>query len=385
MNKIKSIEIAKGISVLFIIFLNSINYWLNITEELQYIFAYIAIFCDIFGPILFVFTYSFETIFILQKMMGSPPEKEYRNSVISRGLIFIGLGFMYNLLIFFFSGFTIGIWGWNIIVYVGFAQIITYFSFKLIRWARLAIGILILLITGILRELLYFSKINNIFLEVLYFFIVSPDPSFSLLPYASLCFFASIFSELIYQAKTLDNKKAIRLSIKSTLKYGIIFLIAGFAVSLIDFYPLIDATVYNPLNYPFIDNNPILRNKSLLYIPFMPEFLLRGTVAHILFTVGLIIIIIGIIFYMNEISANNRRIFNIFRLYGKYSITIIFLQYVFLPLFLFQVNVILFFPILILFITLLGYLVYLWNKYANGRGSLEWIIEKSITSRSESN
>ncbi|MFW9929448.1 MAG: hypothetical protein ACFFD1_08665, partial [Candidatus Thorarchaeota archaeon] len=208
--------------------------------------------------------------------------------------------------------------------------------------------------------------------------------SFSLLPYASLCFFASIFSELIYQAKTLENKKAIRLSIKSTLKYGIIFLIAGFAVSLIDLYPLIDATVYNPLNYPFIDNNSILRNKSLLYIPFMPEFLLRGTVAHILFTVGLIIILIGIIFYMNEISVNNRRIFNIFRLFGKYSITIIFLQYIFIPLFLFQVNVILFFPIFILFITLLGYLVYLWNTYADGKGSLEWIIEKSITSRSES-
>ncbi|MFW9929348.1 MAG: hypothetical protein ACFFD1_08155, partial [Candidatus Thorarchaeota archaeon] len=68
MNKIKSIDIAKGISIFFIIFLNSINYWLNITEELKYIFAYIAIFCDIFGPILFVFTYSFETIFILQKM-----------------------------------------------------------------------------------------------------------------------------------------------------------------------------------------------------------------------------------------------------------------------------------------------------------------------------
>lgn len=380
MNKIKSIDIARGISVFFIIFLNSINYWLNIPEESKYIFAYIAIFCDIFGPILFVFTYSFETIFILQKMMGSPPEREYRNTVIIRGLVFIWLGFMYNLLIFLVSGFTIGIWGWNIIVYIGFAQIITYFSFKLIRWARLAIGLLILLITGILRELLYFSKINNIFLEVLYFFIVSPDPSFSLLPYASLCFFASIFSELIYQAKTLDNKKAIKLSIKSTLKYGIIFLIAGFAVSLIDLYPLIDATVYNPLSYPFLDNNPILPNKSLLYIPFMPEFLLRGTVAHILFTVGLIIIIIGSIFYINEISAINRKSFKVFRLYGKYSVTIIFLQYLFVPLFLFQLDVIIFFPILILFIILLGYLVYLWKKYANGKGSLEWIIEKSIPS-----
>ena len=112
----------------------------------------------------------------------------------------------------------------------------------------------------------------------------------------------------------------------------------------------------------------------------MPEFLLRGTVAHILFTVGLIIIIIGSIFYINEISAINRKSFKVFRLYGKYSVTIIFLQYLFVPLFLFQLDVIIFFPILILFIILLGYLVYLWKKYANGKGSLEWIIEKSIPS-----
>ena len=165
MNKIKSIDINKGISVLFIIFLNSVNYWLIVNEEFKYIIAYIAILSEIFGSMLFIFTYSFETIFTLQKMIGSPPERTYRNQIFKRGFLFIFLGLIYNLIINLFNEFTLGIWGWNIILFIGFAQIIVYFSFKLIRWARLVIGLSILIFTPLLREYLYFNRSSNIFFE----------------------------------------------------------------------------------------------------------------------------------------------------------------------------------------------------------------------------
>ncbi|TFG16312.1 MAG: hypothetical protein EU531_06795 [Promethearchaeota archaeon] len=330
---------------------------------------------------LFVFSYSFETIFILQKMMGSPPERIHRNQVIKRGLFFILLGFLYNWIIYLVSGFTSGGWGWNIILFLGFAQIIIYFSFKLIRWARVVIGLSILLFTPILRELLFFSKSNNIFLNLIYFFIVSPDPSLCLLPYASLCFFASIFSELIYQAKVLENKKAIKISIKSTLRHGFAFLLAGIALSLTDFNPLITSDFYNPLKYPFIDAHPILQNQEFQYIPYMPEILLSGTVAYILFTVGLLIVTIGLLFFISEVRVRESKIFNGLRFYGRYSITIIFIQYIFLPLFVYQLNILLFVLISILYIIILGYLIYLWNKYANDKGTIEWIIEKSTIRR----
>jgi len=232
MNKIYSINIAKGISIIFIIFINSINYWLNISDELKYIFGYIVIFSEIFGSMLFIFSYSFETIFTLEKMMGSPPERKRRNEVLKSGILFIWLGLMYNLILNLFNEFSIGIWGWNLILYIGFAKIIIYFTFKLIRWARLVVGLGILFATEFLRELLYINRSINIVFEILYFFIVTPYPKFALLPYASLCIFASTFSELIYQAKILESKKAIMNSIKSTIRYGLIFIILGFLLSL---------------------------------------------------------------------------------------------------------------------------------------------------------
>jgi hypothetical protein len=376
MKKIKSIDITKGISVLFIVFLNSVNYWLIANEELKYFIAYIAIFSEIFGSMLFIFTYSFETIFALQKMMGSPPERIFRNQIMKRGFFLILLGLIYNLIVNLFNEFTLLIWGWNIILFIGFAQIIVYFSFKLIRWARLVLGISILFFTPVLRELLYFNKGINLFSEVLYFVIVSPDTSFCLLPYASLCFFASIFSELIYQAKVLENKRAFTISIKSTLRYGIIFIIAGFALSLIDFNPLIAPTFYNALNYPFVDGNPILRYYSFQYIPYMPEILLEGTSAYLLLVVGVLTTALGFAFYFSEISKKRSRICDGIRFYGDNSLTLIFIQYIFLPLFIIRINIFVFFPLYLLFISLLGYLLYVWKRYNNNKYSIEWIIEK---------
>ncbi len=381
MNKIKSIDITKGISVLFIIFLNSVNYWLILNEELKYIIAYIAILSEIFGSMLFIFTYSFETIFILQKMIGSPPERTYRNQIFKRGFLFILLGLLYNLIVSLFNEFTLRIWGWNIILFIGFAQIIVYFSFKLIRWARLVIGLSILIFTPILREFLYFNKSNNILFEALYLVIISPDPSFCLLPYASFCFIASIFSELIYQAHALENKRALNLSFISTIRYGITFLIAGFALSLTDFNPLITPTFYDALKYPFIDGNPILRYYNFQYIPYMPEFLLEGTSAYILFIIGIFIITLGVAFYFSEISKKNSRVCYGIKFYGENSLTLIFMQYIFLPLFIIRIHIFVFFPLYLLFITLLSYLIYIWKKYINSKYTIEWIIEKATVKK----
>ena len=376
MNEIKSINITKGISILSILFLNTLNYWLIIEGELKYIIAYMVIFSEIFGSMLFIFTYSFETIFILQKIMGSPPEKKYRNIVLKRGLVFIILGLLYNIIISLLNNPNPLIWGWNFILLLGFSQIIIYYSFKLIRWARLVVGLAIILFTPFLRELLYLNRGYNVIIEVFYYLLVSPDPSFSILPYASLCFFASIFSELIYQAKVLENKKAIKISIKSTLRYGLTFIIAAFALSIVDLNLIITSSFFNPLKYPFLEGRPILRSFSFQFIPYMPEILLRGTSSYLLFITGILIIILGGNFYLSEISLNKYRIYNGIRIFGENSITLIFIQFIFLPLFFIRVDILVFFPLFLLYFTLLGYFMYIWKNYANYKFNFEWFIEK---------
>jgi hypothetical protein len=331
---------------------------------------------------LFIFSYSFETIFTLEKMMGSPPERKRRNEVLKSGILFIWLGLMYNLILNLFNEFSIGIWGWNLILYIGFAKIIIYFTFKLIRWARLVVGLGILFATEFLRELLYINRSINIVFEILYFFIVTPYPKFALLPYASLCIFASTFSELIYQAKILESKKAIMNSIKSTIRYGLIFIILGFLLSLIDLDPFVTSETVSSLKYPFIDNLPILGDFDFQYIPYMPEFLLRGTPSYIFFVLGSMILLLGLILYWNEgltgFTQKLNRVFKGLGCFGKFSLTLIFIQYVFLPLFVFKVNLFIYIPLFVLSMIIFAYIIYIWNKYANGKMSIEWIIKRVI-------
>jgi hypothetical protein len=160
------------------------------------------------------------------------------------------------------------------------------------------------------------------------------------------------------------------------MRYGVTFILVGLGLTFIDLYPLITLEGYNPLKYPFIDNLPILRNFSFKFIPYMPKFLLKGTPAYLLFSIGLVIIILGIILYFNEVMMKKNKIINALVLYGKYSLTLLFMQYIFLPIFLIQVNIVLFVPITFFFISLLGYIVYVWNKYGNNKMTLEWIIRK---------
>ncbi|GAH87772.1 unnamed protein product, partial [marine sediment metagenome] len=121
-------------------------------------------------------------------------------------------------------GFPQNLWGWNILFFLGFSQIICYYSYKLVRWARLLIGLTILFLTLGIREVLYFGKDINPVIAVIYFFVVSPFPNYSLLPYAAISFFSTVFGELIYESITMDSDVANMRSTLSVIKYGWVLL-----------------------------------------------------------------------------------------------------------------------------------------------------------------
>ena len=308
--------------------------------------------------------------------MGRIPERTNRNLVLIQGFFMIALGIIFNLITNSSSQFPQNLWGWNILVFLGFSQFISYYIFKLVRWARFVIGLIIIFFTPGLRELLFIGKDLNPIIDIIYFVIISPSPNFSLLPYASIAIFSTVFGEFVYESIQLDSTTANLHSTNSIRKYGIVLLICGLLLPFVDIGFIITADNFDPLMYPFIDAVPILKAFPTTFISGIPAFLYVGTPSNIFVSMGVALLLIGRIYYRKDIIHKNRLKLSILSLFGKNSITLFFLQFIFLPLFYQILPMLMFVPFLIAYVAFLGFLLYLWQEHGNSIPSFDWMLNK---------
>ena len=308
--------------------------------------------------------------------MGTYHEKKNRNKILKQALFLILLGSLYNIILNPSLGFPINLWGWNILVFLGFSQIICYLAYKLVRWARLVIGLSIIFLTYGIRELLFIGKDTNVIIEVIHFIVVSPFPNYSLLPFASISFFSTVFGEFIFESVTLNSNKANLHSTESIIKYSLVLLICGLLLPFIDIGPIVGADNFNPSKYPFLEAVPILKAHNILYIPGLPLFLLKGTPSNLFFLMGLALLIIAIFYYYSDVLHKNGKILRILNIFGRHSITIFFVQFLFILILYQKTTLLLFFPFIILYIAILGVLFFLWQKNGKSILSLDWMMDK---------
>jgi len=370
-----SIQLSKGIAIICILFANTLNYWLDYSSELGYFFSILLTLLEIFGAFLLIFLLSFSVIFTLKKRMGSLPDRENRNKLFKQSLSLILLGIVYNLIFHYFENATLIFWGWNILIFIGFGQFICYYIFKLVRWARLAFGLTIILITPYIRELLFIWKESNIIVNILHSIFVSSTPMYPFLPFVSLWFFSTIFAELIYESTLLESDIANLNAIRSVIKYGLIFIILGFIYSATHLLPFVEPFSYNPNKYPFIDSLPILRGSNIYYIPGIPEAFIKGTIQNIFFITGISLLIIGFIFYLIDHKNKQGITSKILITFGKIAITLVLFQWLFLPIFNQSLNYDIFIVISLTYLIAIGFIIYLWEKYIKTKFSLEWLIK----------
>ncbi len=308
--------------------------------------------------------------------MGRIPERTNRNIVLIQGFFLISLGIVFNLITNSSSHFPQNLWGWNILVLLGFSQLISYYIFKLVRWARFAIGLSIIIFTPGIREALFIGKDLNPIINIIYFIVVSPIPTFSLLPYASIAVFSTVFGEFIYESITLNSDTANLHSTNSILKYGMFLLICGLLLPFINVGFIITGENFDPLRYPFIDAIPILKAYPTTFVSGIPTILYAGTPSYLFVSMGIALLVIGRKYYRKDILHKNNLKLNIISLFGKNSITLFFLQFIFLPLFYQKLPLLMFIPFIIAYIVLLGFLLYLWQKYVNSIPSFDWMLNK---------
>lgn len=388
--RIQSIDFVKGFAIIFIILAHTASGWLS--PDSFYLYGIMFALLDILGPSLFVFLSALSVIFSIKRKEGIIHPKIIRNRVFTRGIVMIIIGMLTNILIIEGGEVKIAIYGWNIITFIGFSQIFSYYILKIRKSRRIIIGLLIIFLSPALRAFLYLGKDYGDFniiirgiLNILHYIITSPTPHLTLLPWVSICFISTIFGEYIYEAMNKGTKDAYIGLFRIFFVWGLIFVLLGIfaffpnGLNFGDWKPgwflqTPSSIIGGYSEYPHLKLLSFANQQNFFQFPGMPNFLIRGTSANMFYDQGAALLIISIFFYFIDIKNKSNNFTNMLIYFGKISLSLFLIHFLFIPLFFNQFSVLPFLLISLSYVGFLGVFMYVWMEYANGVGSPEWIM-----------
>ncbi len=154
------------------------------------------------------------------------------------------------------------------------------------------------------------------------------------------------------------------------LIWGLIFLISGLILG----WQLQTPETMVESEYPHLRLYLIMNRQNYYHFRGMPEFLIRGTIGNMFYNQGAALLIIAICFYLIDIKNHDNKFTSMIEYYGKISLSLFLVEYIFLMLFFGQFNIVVFPFVCLAYIGFLGFLMYIWNEYGHGVGSPEWIM-----------
>ena len=375
--RIASIDFVKGFAIVFIILAHSANAWLN--SEFRYLYGILFALLDFLGPSLFVFLSALSVIFSIRNKQHILPKKVIQMRIFSRGFIIIGIAMIYNVFSLSFENYNIpfplNLWGWNILMFIGFSQIMSYYALNLRKLYRAIIGIGIIAFSNVIRDqLLYPGKESgNIVMIILHFILIGPIPMVPLLPGLSICFLSTIFGEYLYEAMNKGTNDAYVGLFRLFLTWSLILIIAGIGLGF-QLYTR-DTIIGGAAEYPQIALLTVANSSDFINIPGMPDLLIRGRASNVIYNLGASLLVITISFYFIDLKKRKENDFvHMLVYYGKVSLSLFFIHQLFLSLLYRQLDVGMFLVINLTYIAFLGFLMYIWMEYANGIGSPEWLM-----------
>jgi uncharacterized membrane protein len=379
--RIGSIDFVKGFAIVFIILAHSASAWLN--SEYIYLYGILFALLDFLGPSLFVFLSALSVIFSIKNKQSILPKKVIQMRIFSRGFIIIGIAMVYNVFSLSFEGglnipFPLNLWGWNILMFIGFSQIMSYYALNLRKLYRAIIGIAIIAFSNVIRDqILYPGKESgNIVMIILHFILIGPDPMVPLLPGLSICFLSTIFGEYLYEAMNKGTNDAYVGLFRLFLTWSLILILAGIGLG----FQLYTREGANAITggvseYPHIALLTVANSSPFINIPGMPDVLIRGRASNVIYNLGAALLVIAISFYFIDLKKKRENDFvHMLVYYGKVSLSLFFIHQLFLSLLYRQLGVLMFLIINLMYIAFLGFLMYIWMEYANGIGSPEWLM-----------
>jgi hypothetical protein len=294
--------------------------------------------------------------------------------IFSRGIMIILIATIYNVVEKLEVPFPLNLWGWNILMFIGFSQIFSYYALRLTKLSRAIIGIVIVLSSNFIRDIVLTPGIEsgNLIVIFVHFLVIGPIPMVPLLPGLAICFISTIFGEYLYEAMNKGTHDAYVGLYRIFMIWSIILILVGIGLG---FQLYTEETILGGIpEYPNIALLDVANAQGVFHIPGMPEFLIRGRGPNLLYNLGAALLVISISFYFIDIKKKYGNFVKMLVYYGKVSLSLFFVHQIFLGLFYRQFDIPLFLITDLTYIGLMGFCMYIWMEYANGVGSPEWLM-----------
>ncbi len=348
---------------------------------------------NVFGPCMFMFLSAVGVVFSAKSdKVAHLPESAVASKIIRRGIILIFFGAMYNLALGAGTSLPwyLRLWGWSIIFAIGWSQIFTYLALKMRPIFRVYLAFIVLFFHTIFFDWLMsgfagfnatggtdhfpidsMDDLHNGFAWV-FFFVYQYAFMEPVIPWVAISLIGSIIGEKLLEVQKLRTVEAYKEFNIYIAKTGGIFFAGGILSGL-----SISSFMYGFGNLAIINGETAVQEPygSPFHWQGISTFLIQGSIQFILYSIGAVLILLSIAFYILEVKQKRHKLYSAMELYGVLSLTIFFVHQLLalgIPKHSMNGPVWLFFNIG--YIILNGVIVYIWGTKLKAVGTLEWMV-----------
>ncbi len=305
MKRLKSIDIFRGVGMVYIMVGHMIDWWIIPSED-QLFNVYVSLFSAI-GAAGFVFISGVSTMISYRnrvekvKITANYSTKTMRKEYLIRGFLIFGLGLLYNgiVAIQFFDPSVI--WKWFIILTVAVSLLLAWPLLKTSKLFRIFVAALIWIVNQILLTYLLHFKGEVNFFGVLFYILYNSLDQNPILSFFTFFLIGTVIGDLIFDFSALNDD----IEKKRFFKRKIItpLLISGVVLISTSFWFLL----------------PNLFTDKILTI--------NTNTWWLIYSLGLDLIIILILLILEEYNIfNTKRSYKFLFYFSYYSLTLFLLQ-----------------------------------------------------------
>ncbi len=360
--RLRTFDILRGISILLMLITHGFLYWLDPKDA--YILIIYRFISNTFlvNGFIFVSGLGFGFSWNHQIEIGTSKKEIYRRSLI-RTLLILILSIIYNLIAVLINDYDWNnIWYWYILQTIAFSRLFGLVLIKIPKRTQFIFSLFLIIITPVLLNGLQMAKDFNNFANTIYFILFNQINANSILIFLPFFLIGTIFGQEIHEF----SDDLIKIKLKKWLLLGFIMLLSGLIIGFLQYVDSELGTYY----IQKLNRNPNWNVETL------PLFLIRGSYAWCIYSIGWEILIFVLVFYIVEIKRKNKELkkkSNILELFGKYSLSIYLCHYLFFIIQLELSPVFIGIPIVLLILTV-WLAVYFLHRCNEGIYSIEYLI-----------
>ena len=267
MKRFRSFDTIRGFCIFTMIIGHLLDWWLR-PQDIWLSVAYHALIADIAASGFLLISgvssmISFRSSLRKAEISVDYNQRMVKHDYIYKGLLILIVAIIYNSIDALINLNPLRIWTWYIPMTIAFSILLTYPLLKVSKRLRILCAILLWIINFlILSFLLHFERQGNVF-NVLFYILYNDINVHPILFYLSYFLIGTVIGEIIYEIY-LNNNQKIRLN---ALKFKLILPLLIFGGTLTGIGVLL----------------------------FLPDFLLHGTVSAIIYSLAIILLILGVL------------------------------------------------------------------------------------------